>query len=434
MMGMKRFLIVAMMLCAVAVQGQRGCVSIVGRVVSEGHGVPYATLQVEGTSIGVVCNDEGRYEMRVPDTYAGDSVVLRSVGYKTRRVAVADLARHNRVRLEEERMELKEVQVKGYRTALHLLRRAVEKIEENYADHSSWPTFFYRDWRTLDGELYLFDEAVMRLQRKPYGSFNGKRAYAYNPTKRELASDYKTLLRHRLVAYDRKRLMATLPSAAGVDYVLEYADNEVFFDPVEAPRASYVLSDFFTPQFKYGPIEEYVDNGVGYYRLRALGYGRISKAKVDYEYIIRKDDLAIVGITTKQRTVTCPAPDEAWVAHWYNGMTMETDSSSWRYDVRDGRYTLTHYYNRKIYTLNSKGRGHDGERQRWERCIAWTMTDYTTERPTDGVDTIAVKPGTIVSVFGESDYSTDFWGQYNSIVLDTLPARLLMQYLKHHKP
>lgn len=431
---MRRLFIMLFWLCAAVVQGQEGFVSIEGRVVCGGRGVPYATLQVEGTSIGVASNDDGRYELRVPAAHAADTVVVRSVGYVPRRVAVADLARHGRVRMEESCVVLGEVRVKGYRSAFHLLRSAVKKIEENYMNHMSWPTFFYRDWRTLDGELYLFDEAVMRLFRMPYGSFNYKRGYANSAERRDLESDYKTLLRHRLVVYDRERLAAALPSAAGVDQVLEYADNEMFYDPVEAPRASYVLSEFFIPQFKYEPIEELVAGGVGYYRLRALGYGRMPKAKVEYVYLVRKEDLAIVSITSSQRPATRTAPDEEWVAHWYNSMSVDVDSSSWSYDVRDGRYTLTHYFNRKVYTLRSKGRGHDGESQRWERCIAWTMTDHTTERPAGNADTIAVVPQTLASVFGQSDYSADYWGHYNSIVLDTLPARLLMQYLKQHKP
>ena len=38
-----------------------------------------------------------------------------------------------------------------------------------------------------------------------------------------------------------------------------------------------------------------------------------------------------------------------------------------------------------------------------------------------------MKPQTLGDAFGSSDYSSDFWGHYNAIPLDTLPLRLLQQ-------
>ena len=427
---MKRLFIMLFWLCAEVAQGQEGFVSIEGRVVCGGHGVPYASLQLEGTSIGVACNDGGYYELRLPEGVEANTVVVRSVGYVPRRVVVAELARHSKVRLEEQCVVLGEVRVKGWRSGMHLLRSAVAKIKDNYINRPSWPTFFYRDWRTLDGELYLFDEAVVRLYRAAYGTFNKKRGFSFRTDSRDLASDYKNLLRHRLVVYDCELLAAVLPSSDGVEQVMEYADNELFYDPIEAPRASYMLAERTVSQFVFDPIMEYVDDGVGYYLLRATGYCRRPKAKVRYEYSIRKDDLAIVRITSSQEPVSCMAPDESWVAHYYNGMTIEADTSSWSYDVRDGRYTLTRYYNRKAYTLRSRGRGHDNDSQRWERCTMWTLTDHTTVRPTVVADTISVVPRTVAATFGQSDCNSSFWGQYNSITLDSLPACLLYDKLK----
>lgn len=430
---MRKLLIILMLLIPATIWAQGDSLLVMrGRVTSGGHGVPYATLQLKGTSIGVACNDDGEYMLKVPARYSKDTVLIRSVGYRMALRTVSELLAKGNIKLAEQTTQLREVEVKSYRKAMNLLNAAVARIDSNYQQHTALSTFFYRDWRAVDGELYLFDEAVMAVRRKPYASYADKRAYFFSTDSREMGTNYKTLLRHRLLVYDRELLSTKIDDPDGVDEMMSYADNEEFYDPVATPQASFSLSHRTLAQHIFEPVQEFTADSELYYQVCSVGPGRIAKSKVHYTYIIRKSDLAIVRITAAQEPVNMLAGDDAWINVEYNRFGFDADSSVWCYDVREGRYTLTRYYNSRSFHLGVGDRWHHEVRQRWQQCVDWTLTDYVLGDSVIG-DIIAVKPQTVVSAFGESDYSTDYWHRYNSIPIDMLPLRLLNEKLKGTK-
>ena len=167
--------------------------------------------------------------------------------------------------------------------------------------------------------------------------------------------------------------------------------------------------------------------------VRSVGPGRLLNAKIRYEYLIRKRDLTIVRITSSQERIGQLAPQDAWVNPWYTWLTFDADTSAWEYDVRDGRYTMTHYYNYRQFHLGSMGRGHDGEYQYWRQCLDWTLTDFAYELDSTAGDELGAEALPLSGAFGASDFSADYWGRYNSIPIDTLPLRLLTDKFKQYK-
>lgn len=418
---------------SLAVRAQDEVLLLRGRVTCEGRGVPYATLQLAGTATGVSCNDAGDYELKVPAGCRGDTVVVRSVGYETARLVVRELQQRGCVRLRRHSVELQEVRVKSYRKASQLLKDAVDRIDSNYQRRVAYGTFFCRDWRSLDGELYLYDEAVMNVRRTGYQRFVDKRVYRFEPGVRELEGNAKRLLRHRLLVYDRRQVERALANRDGVDEMMGYDDNESFFDPVATPQATYMLARRIMRYHSFEPICEFEWDGELYYRVRSVGPGRLLNAKIHFEYLIRKRDLVIVRITSSQERIGQLAPQDAWVNPWYTWLTFDADTSAWEYDVRDGRHTLTHYYNYRQFHLGSKGRGHDGEYQYWRQCVDWTLTDYAYDPDSTAGDELEVLSQTLSGAFGASDYNTDYWGRYNSIPIDTLPLRLLKEKFRRYE-
>ena len=89
-------------------------------------------------------------------------------------------------------------------------------------------------------------------------------------------------------------------------------------------------------------MQEFSDNGVIYYLVRSKGVGRYRASTVVYEYVVRKSDLAIVRISSSMQPLSMSAPQESWVGVRYSKLFIEADSSAWTYDVREGKYTLTH--------------------------------------------------------------------------------------------
>ena len=384
-----------------AAAGQEAVTVLTGRVTCGGRAVPYATLQLKGTSVGVACNDDGEYRLKVPAGHEEDTVVVRSVGYVAVKLTVAQLLAKGDVRLREQSVSLREVKVESYRTPQHL----------------------------LEAELYLFDEAVISVRRASYGSNANKEAYRFDSDRRELKSNYKSVLRHRMVVHDRVLLDDKVGDPQGEDELLQYADNEEFYDPVATPRASFALSHSTMAMHKFEPIQEFLDGDDVYYLLRSVGPGRMAKIKVRYTYTVRKSDLAIVAITAAVDSANVEAGSDSWINIKYDRMALTTDSSSWRYDVRDGRYTLTHYYNERRVVLGYGDRFRFRGDQEWRQCVDWTLTDFTTTEPSVHGDTIYVRQQTLAEAFGASDYDGDYWGRYNSVPVDMLPLRMLREKL-----
>lgn len=399
---------------------------IVGRVTCGGKGIPYATIQLKGTSLGVSCNDDGKYELKVPAGHEADTVIIRSVGYEQTKRTVADMLNNGNIRLKVHFVELHEVNVNSYRNGKQLIQDAVRHIDDNYQQQPAYSTFFYRDWRTLDGELYIFDEAVIGVQRKGYAEYARKLSYKFYSDEREMETNYKSLLRHRLLVYDRSLLESKMEKQDGVTIMMQYADNELFFDPVATPEATLMLAGRVLEKHAFWPIQEFSWDGDNYYLVRS-----VTPNKIYYEFTIRKSDLAIVRITSTKKNANTPAPSEAWVNTYFTRLTVDADTSSWTYDVREGHYTLTHYYNNRTFHLSSSRQGHKDEIQQWQECVDWTLTDFTLDDTTHH-DIIAVKRQSIANAFGESDYNTEFWGHYNSILIDTLPLRLLKEKLLYN--
>ncbi len=416
------------MLLPALVWAQDETVVLKGRVTSGGNGVPYATLQLVGSSIGVSCNDDGEYTLKLPADHENDTVLVRSMGFVSLRLPVSFLVKHNNIKLKAQTVELKEVQVKSYRMGNHLLKAALEKIPKNYHRKMARNTFFYRDWRAVDDELYLFDEAVMNIMRRGYAHNDNKRFYRFDPNSREMATDYKSILRHRLLVYDRRLLEQKVDDNDGIDEMLAFSENELFFDIAEAPKANFVMA--FRLHY-FDPVQEFVDNGEIYYLVRSKGIGRFRASTVHYEYIIRKSDLAIVRITSVLEPLSMAAPSENWIGVHYNKITIEADSSAWIYDVREGKYTLTHYYNIRRQRLTARYANIPD--QRWQHCVEWALTDFSLADETLPSDTLAVRRQSLIGAFGESDYSGDYWRHYNSTPIDTLPLRMLQDKFSRHE-
>lgn len=429
---MKRLFLAFVMFSGMTVVAQTDYVAVSGRVVCGSKGVPYATLQLSGTAIGVSCNDAGEYEMRVPTGADGDTVVVRSVGYGTVKITVGELRRTSRVKMREQAIMLKTVLITDFRYPRDLLMEAVDRISQNYQKDSCFSTFFFRDWRAVDDELYLFDEAVIRMRRSSYAEYNDKNSYGFVRDEPEMPTDYKVLLKHRLLVYDRDLLVRKTGRKTGADEMLEYADNECFFDPVYTPKASYLFAHRFIEKQKFEAVKEFEDNGEIYYVLRS----RLRQIGAGFEYIIRKSDLAIVQIKSKNensRVVYSPL-NRNWVNWEYNRLTYDVDSSLWCYDVREGQYTLTRYSNYKEFHLGKSKKGKELKAQRWQCSVDWILTDFSTTDEKKVGDTIVVRPQTLGQAFGASDYQTSFWGRYNSIVIDALPLRLLQEKLLKRYP
>ena len=131
---MKKLLLLLLFLASTAVYAQR--ITITGTV-SDEQGAPLAgaTVQVKGTNIGVITDQNGKYSLEVPGS--NSILVFSFVGYVQREVQVLNQSVIN-MTLREEVTGLEEVVVVGYSTQKKLnLTAAVDQVTSETLDNRS---------------------------------------------------------------------------------------------------------------------------------------------------------------------------------------------------------------------------------------------------------------------------------------------------------
>lgn len=129
--------------------------------------IPYASLGIEGESIGTMTNADGRYDLIIPWRFRDKPVAVRCLGFKPLEVSQKDLAGDARVRLEPVRIHLREIEVKPVDIA-DVLNNFRSNIEKNYELSTQLMITFYRETIRRDDQYIGVWEAIMEMLKSPY--------------------------------------------------------------------------------------------------------------------------------------------------------------------------------------------------------------------------------------------------------------------------
>ncbi len=399
--------------------------------------VPYVAVLLQGTNIGTQSNDAGEYKLKVENGKwkADDKVLFSAMGYKRLSVSIEQLQKKGDVRMEPHATELKEVQVTGYVTPQAIIAEAIRRIPENYHIDTTIDTWFVRDYRLLNDDLYLFDESVMDVLRYGYLHDSTKRYYSFDDRQRELDNNYKSVLRHRLLVLDSLsvRLAAGDMPKAMAD--MAYQDNRFFTDALLTPQAHYATAERSIKKHKYDPIREYTDDeGVAYWLIRGYGHSRSPYFKAHYTLRIRQDNFAVTDIFFDSDTGRADYPTGAWSFQPWTAVYCHRAIDEEHYEPRNGKYTLTrslNFHDETYYCHQAYGYELADPEQRIVTCREMLLTD---QRPGDTsfLRTNPVqdyKSQGYAEAFGKSFYNEDFWEQYNILPLDSTIKEKLEDYL-----
>lgn len=403
-------------LCATA----QNYITLQGRITDtkSRQAVPYAAVLLKGSNKGSQSNDAGHYTLKVPS--AEGTVVFSAIGYKRMEVNIKQLQKNGNMRLEPHALQLREVAVTGFRSPQALIAEAVSRLPQNYHTDTTVGTWFHRDWRMLNGELYLFDESVVEMLRYGYTHNAQKRYYHYSTHKREMDDNYKSVHKHRLLVYDSVAVKMAF-SGNTSDKFLQYSDNRAFYDMLSTPNANYLTAPRLVKRHRFDPIQEYTDDdGQDYYLLRATH----RDGETHYTWLIHKADLAIVELQVINDSSTTHFKPSLWSVQPYASIHRHGSHSTYRYAKLDGAYTLTSFSSFSDQTCRSHlmyGHENDLEVQHFVSSSEWHLTDL---RPGDTTflmeNTVqSHQPTGMNTAFGESHLDEDFWEQYNTLALDT---------------
>ncbi len=134
------------------------------------NAIPYVTIQIQKTTIGTITNVDGEFELRIPQKYADNNLIISSIGYKTDTIRIKPALT---IKLQENNFDLNEVVVKPL-DPLEVLKSAIAKIPENYSTIPVELNAFYRGLVKEDTTYINVVEAVCDFHYAPYNEIFDK--------------------------------------------------------------------------------------------------------------------------------------------------------------------------------------------------------------------------------------------------------------------
>jgi hypothetical protein len=132
----------------------------------------FASIYLKGRSIGTTSNEEGIFSFHLPSASQSDSLVVSSIGYKSYKKPVEDLMGKKDVviNLQTRATMLREVSVVASKLpkAKDIVRKAYDRIEDNYPIEPFMTEGFFRDLQIENGEYVELLEAAVRFHYKDY--------------------------------------------------------------------------------------------------------------------------------------------------------------------------------------------------------------------------------------------------------------------------
>ncbi len=141
-----------------------------GLVLDETDNSPviFATVRIKNHALGVITNSDGSF--RLPERFRelGDSIIISSLGYKTKAVIISDWEKEKTkmILLRPEIEILDEVVVSAKRQRLNareIVVRALQSISKNYPSFLHSYIGYYRDYQYMGDTYVNLNEAIVQF-------------------------------------------------------------------------------------------------------------------------------------------------------------------------------------------------------------------------------------------------------------------------------
>ncbi|HEY5825579.1 MAG TPA: carboxypeptidase-like regulatory domain-containing protein, partial [Cyclobacteriaceae bacterium] len=273
------------------IAGAQDSITLSGKVVDAETNEPltYASVTLKGKPVGTITNADGEFEFYVPENYMRDTLVISYVGYHYYCERVLSIKDHKKVviKLKFKPMVLNEVVVVATKVApQEIVKKAFEKVENNYPVNAHRLKGFYREIHEENEKTVLLVEAALDIYDQGYRRNGNKstenekvhlldgrasksyRNSAFNNTTREKWNLVVSALRHNPVKYPDPNVRKK-GNTFMLDSIVYYNDRLIYvisfftyisrFPNFERKNILYIDSENYAI-YKYG-WEEYAKKG-----------------------------------------------------------------------------------------------------------------------------------------------------------------------------
>lgn len=132
--------------------------------------VIYASASINYTSIGTITNQNGEFQLIIPDSLRQSIVKFSHVGYQNQEIEASLLEnQHVRISLDPKIISLQEIVIRVV-NPLDVLQKMEEQAEKNYSSKPVYMTTFYREGTEYKNKNIDLTESVIQIYKTGYKS------------------------------------------------------------------------------------------------------------------------------------------------------------------------------------------------------------------------------------------------------------------------
>ncbi|MBX2944788.1 MAG: carboxypeptidase-like regulatory domain-containing protein [Cyclobacteriaceae bacterium] len=136
--------------------------------------LPFASIGIQGKSIGTITNLQGEFDFHIPPEYRNEIVVISMLGYVNFEAPVWTLSANTTFELSKSTTVLNEVVVTDSLSGGDILRIALSRIEKNYPMKPFMMEGFYRDVKKVASTHISLLEAAVKIYDEDYAEPRNK--------------------------------------------------------------------------------------------------------------------------------------------------------------------------------------------------------------------------------------------------------------------
>ncbi len=147
-------------------------ITISGKLIDDETEEPivFASIGIDGKSVGTVSNAIGEFDFHVPYIYKDYRMIIRMLGYQNLSVPISNYAYEDTVvfRLKRASKVLDEVVIMDSLDGGDIVSAALNKIDKNYPKEPFMMDGFYRDLKKVGGKYFSLLEAAVKIYDEDY--------------------------------------------------------------------------------------------------------------------------------------------------------------------------------------------------------------------------------------------------------------------------
>jgi hypothetical protein len=142
---------------------------ISGQVSNASNNEPlaFATVALKKQLIGILTNEEGKFDLYIPESLKSDTLLISYLGYKPKLIEISTISGPLAIKLQSSAIELKEIVIRPMPPE-HYIRLAMRRLKENYAAVPFETNAYYREKVLENKNLVKCDEGIFKTYYPNY--------------------------------------------------------------------------------------------------------------------------------------------------------------------------------------------------------------------------------------------------------------------------